>query len=77
MNPALVVQRLVRAGLPIATIEKRAGFARSRLKRLVDGTTSLTAEERERLEEFAVGILPRGSITAAPFHERCAPRFGR
>ncbi|MDX0639729.1 hypothetical protein GOD58_15020 [Sinorhizobium medicae] len=76
MNPALVVQRLVRAGLPLATIEKRAGFARSRLKRLVDGTTSLTAEERERLEIFAAGLMPKGA-TSAPHHERCPPRYGR
>lgn len=76
MNPALIVQRLVRAGLPIATIEKRAGFARSKLTRLIEGTGSLSAEECERLDSFAAGVLPKGSMST-PHHERVSPRYGR
>ncbi|MDX0930512.1 hypothetical protein GOE05_23860 [Sinorhizobium medicae] len=76
MNPALIVQRLVRAGLAVRTIERKAGFPRSKLTRLIEGTGSLTAEERERLEIFAAGLMPKGA-TSAPHHERCPPRYGR
>ena len=76
MSPVLVVQRLVRAGLAIATIERKCGFSRSKLSRLIDGNTSLTADERETLEEFARCALPKGSMTT-PHHERCPPRYGR
>ncbi len=58
MTPVLVVQRLVRAGLTPRAIERKCGFGRSRLARLIEGTASLSAEERERLEEFAAGFLP-------------------
>lgn len=76
MSPVLVVQRLVRAGLTPRAIERRCGFSRSKVARLIEGTASLSAEERDRLEEFAAGFLPKGAMTT-PHHERCRPRFGR
>lgn len=76
MTPALIVQRLIRAGHAVRTIERKCGLGRSRLSRLVEGNASLSAEERATLEEFAAQVLPRGS-TSSPHHERCAPRFGR
>lgn len=76
MSPALVVQRLVRAGLTARAIERQCGFSRSKVARVIEGTASLSADERQRLEEFAAGFLPKGSMTT-PHHERVSPRYGR
>jgi hypothetical protein len=76
MSPVAIIQRLVRAGMPIATIERKTGFGRSRLARVVAGMGTLSADERERLEEFAARHLPHVAM-AAPHHERCPPRYGR
>lgn len=76
MNTALLVQRLMRAGLPMTTIDRKCGFGAGRVSRLIKGNGSLSAEERERLESFAAEVLPRGAL-ASPHHERVSPRYGR
>ncbi|MBD9636001.1 hypothetical protein IB277_06800 [Ensifer sp. ENS07] len=76
MSPVLLVQRLVRAGLTPRAIERKCGFSRSKVSRLIEGNASLTAAERDTLEEFAAGVLPPAAM-ASPHHERCAPRYGR
>ncbi|RVG08626.1 hypothetical protein [Sinorhizobium meliloti] len=77
MNPTVIIKRLVAAGVTRQAIHKETGIGRRRIDETLAGATDkIAAQEFAKLEELAARHLPH-AITAAPFHERCAPRYGR